>query len=555
MAMSLKKITAIAVGGAMVASTLATGVAAAEVVKVNEGDIKEFMKNVVKDGKPNVDIVVGSKGAAMDVVAAADIAAKIGSMCYKDVKIEDGLAELSISVSADSELSKNLISDYNVSDEIILFVTPRRSYKTNLGKVDTLEGLVEINTSKAVVDEEIARLSTLTKDSDADPDDVSDDTKADAIEFLLGVVYKENNESFKIEGKDLVYGTLMFGDGGKSISELQELYIGMEIPLLGEIYRIVDTDEKEIYLGKEVYSGKVKEGKIIDVGNGYQVKIESVLVALDNPNINKPEVTVEIIKDGKVVETKSDEIPYEFVYKDIGVIVYSTYTDVPSDHGYASIIVTKNVKGYEIGKPFEGDWKLYAITKKNNALEITKKDFKEEKKAKTKYLENKDGKIYGLALRYEGDDFKNLEDGDTVDFIYDYAMIEFTDDDEDNALFARYKTEISKDVTLEIGKKVEILNAKLKLKDIKATAQQVVPVKTPVAKLDTEASLDTDKYLILVGGPVVNKLTEELQKQGKINIDNNSPPTLVVVDGKILVVAGGDRYKTRKAALELIKNY
>ncbi|HIP83989.1 MAG TPA: S-layer protein, partial [Methanothermococcus okinawensis] len=74
-------------------------------------------------------------------------------------------------------------------------------------------------------------------------------------------------------------------------------------------------------------------------------------------------------------------------------------------------------------------------------------------------------------------------------------------------------------------------------------------------KLDTEASLDTDKYLILVGGPVVNKLTEELQKQGKINIDNNSPPTLVVVDGKILVVAGGDRYKTRKAALELIQNY
>ncbi|HIP84072.1 MAG TPA: S-layer protein, partial [Methanothermococcus okinawensis] len=90
MAMSLKKITAIAVGGAMVASTLATGVAAAEVVTL--GDIDEFMKNVVKDGKPNVDIVVGSKGAAMDVVAAADIAAKIGSMCYKDVKIEDGLA-------------------------------------------------------------------------------------------------------------------------------------------------------------------------------------------------------------------------------------------------------------------------------------------------------------------------------------------------------------------------------------------------------------------------------------------------------------------------------
>ncbi|HIP15877.1 MAG TPA: S-layer protein, partial [Methanothermococcus okinawensis] len=92
MAMSLKKITAIAVGGAMVASALASGVVAANVVTI--GDIKEFMKNVVVDGKPNVDIVVGSKAAAMDVVSAADIAAKIGSMCYKDVNIEDGSADL-----------------------------------------------------------------------------------------------------------------------------------------------------------------------------------------------------------------------------------------------------------------------------------------------------------------------------------------------------------------------------------------------------------------------------------------------------------------------------
>ncbi|WP_281109937.1 S-layer protein, partial [Methanothermococcus thermolithotrophicus] len=55
--MSLKKIGAIAVGGAMVASALASGVMAA----TTSGDVAGFMKNAIKeDGTPNVDIVVGS---------------------------------------------------------------------------------------------------------------------------------------------------------------------------------------------------------------------------------------------------------------------------------------------------------------------------------------------------------------------------------------------------------------------------------------------------------------------------------------------------------------
>ena len=80
--MSLKKIGAIAVGGAMVASALASGAMAA----TTSGDVAGFMKDTVKDGQPNVDIVVGSNAAAMDVVSAADIAAKIGAMCYKEIK-------------------------------------------------------------------------------------------------------------------------------------------------------------------------------------------------------------------------------------------------------------------------------------------------------------------------------------------------------------------------------------------------------------------------------------------------------------------------------------
>ncbi|GBF36204.1 S-layer protein [Methanofervidicoccus abyssi] len=562
MAMSLKKITAIAVGGAMVASALASGVAA-NVVTV--GDIKEFMKNVVKDGEPNVDIVVGSKAAAMDVVSAADIAAKIGSMCYKDVSIEDGSADLCLDTSADTTLSDDLNDVYknDNGNYFLIFTTPKRSYTDNLGDADILDNLVDdkANVTTGSKVQKLPRLSTLIRDTDADPDDVSSDHSADAMEFLLASVKRVDKDNYEIDKGDLVYGALMFKDGKYTVDELQPLYIGMEIPLLGENYRIVDVDDndKKIYLGKEAYSGNMEEGETYDLGNGYQVKIESVLQTVNN---NEVKVNVEIIKDGKVVATKDDSIPFVLRYKDIGVIVYNAYKNIAETEGYASVIITKDVKEYELGKEFVNDWKLYAITREGNStvgysLKLVDNDFSKESDplAKTKYLEVGGNKVYGLALKYDGDKYDNLDSGSTVDFANDYATLEFTDDDESGKLFARYKMDISKEVSLNIGEKTEVLGTTLELKDIKAEGQRVVPVKTPVAKLDTEASLDTDKYLILVGGPVANKLSEELQKEGKIDITNDSPATLQVVDNRILVVAGGDREKTREAALYLIENY
>ncbi|MBW9223390.1 S-layer protein [Methanothermococcus sp. SCGC AD-155-E23] len=785
MAMSLKKITAIAVGGAMVASTLASGVAAETVVI---GDVKEFMKNVVVDGKPNVDIVVGSKAAAMDVVSAADIAAKIGSMCYKDVVIEDGKVELNIETSADTELSDDL-NRYNDGSQFFIFTTPERIYTDNLGRGSVLNGLVEHNASASIQIEEqsiingilenvdmritsgdlvrgavtaaevregilsgaivrgslnisgningtdvdqdtinvsgyikgiindgrirgkinltinasldnnvgdingttvvaniigswnntnidgtitdgyvnvmlngseyrrfeitggeingslvrlvngvlagnitdidiqvdggeinriynlttpinisgvdtlgnmeimhisdgnitvmnlenadamfngtiryndttdievqrLSRLSTLVKDDDADPNDVSSDKKADAIEFLLASVNKEDDDEFEIRSGDLVYGTLIFRNKENNLSRLLPVYIGMEIPLLGEPYRIIDVNDNEIYIGKELYAGIVREGKSQDLGNGYEIRVVKILQQISG---GKEDVIaeVEIIKDGKVVRSKSEKVPFELTYGNIGIRVYEAYKDVPEYAGYASVIVAKDLKECELGKEFMKDWKLYAITLENGVLTCTDEALVENYsdmeagRSKTEFLhvENDPTKrIYGFALRYEGSG-RSINNKGEVPFPNEYAILEFTDDGDPNRIFARYKMEIDKDVVLNVGEKVNVLGTTLKLKDIKATAQEVVPVKTPIAKLDTEASLDTDKYLILVGGPVANKLSEELQKQGKININNDSPATLQVVDGRILVVAGGDRYKTREAALYLIQNY
>uniref|UniRef100_UPI000593A914 S-layer protein n=1 Tax=Methanothermococcus thermolithotrophicus TaxID=2186 RepID=UPI000593A914 len=86
-----------------------------------------------------------------------------------------------------------------------------------------------------------------------------------------------------------------------------------------------------------------------------------------------------------------------------------------------------------------------------------------------------------------------------------------------------------------------------------------VKLTAPIAKLDSEVSLDTaDKNLILVGGPVVNALTKELVDAGKVAIDNKSPATLAAVQdaangNDVLVVAGGDREATREAAKALLE--
>ncbi len=82
--MKVKKIAALAVGAAMVGATI--GFASAQPTVPNIP--KDFF---VKNGQPNVKIVVGSQGAAMDVASAADIAVALGTLLYteKDVSVKD----------------------------------------------------------------------------------------------------------------------------------------------------------------------------------------------------------------------------------------------------------------------------------------------------------------------------------------------------------------------------------------------------------------------------------------------------------------------------------
>ncbi|WP_099210266.1 S-layer protein [Thermococcus henrietii] len=119
--MKVKKIAALAVGAAMIGATM--GFASAQPTVPNIP--KDFF---VKNGQPNVKIVVGSQGAAQDVASAADIAVAIGSILYtqQDVKVTDASVVVKKDVSYDPE-------DIPVFDNT--YVGTTRSYPDNYAGV------------------------------------------------------------------------------------------------------------------------------------------------------------------------------------------------------------------------------------------------------------------------------------------------------------------------------------------------------------------------------------------------------------------------------------
>jgi len=551
MAMSLKKIGAIAVGGAMVASALASGVMAA----TTSGDVAGFMKNAIKeDGTPNVDIVVGSGAAVMDVVSAADVAAKIGSMAYKTGDVEDGSAVVKVSAKAESD-DVNIFTLNDTNEDIALVAAADSDYAKGFidsGKLNVKGELA----SDSIQDENdsdftatsLDDVSTMLKVTDIDPSDwYSNDDDAGEVVFTR-IVY--DSDKLSIDEDQILYASIAYKNDEEVFNNANTVTLkpGMRIPFLGEEYAVVkiDADDDIIYLGKEAKDGNLKEGETFAVGNGYEVKIASIL-----KSGSEYKATVQILKDGKVVEEKPDTVSnttqLTLAYKDVGVVVNDAWEDIAGTTGYAEVLITKDTKPLELGEEYIPDWEAWAALNDNGKLDI-KKEINETDKAN----------VVGIALKYVGDKKKKLDDGDEVD-IANYLKLVFDDEDKNNVLKVKFLMDESKERTLDIDQKATVLNAEVRLKDIKADAQQSVKLTAPIAKLDSEVSLDTaDKNLILVGGPVVNALTKELVDTGEVAIDNESPAMLVAVPdaangNDVLVVAGGDRDKTRKAAKDLLE--
>ncbi|AEK19280.1 S-layer protein [Methanococcus maripaludis X1] len=529
MAMSMKKIGAIAVGGAMVASALATGAFAAEKV----GDVDAFAADVVADGNANVDIVVGSNAAALDVVSAANIAAKIGSLMFKEGTVEDGAATVTVSASAESDdIMLYNGTDDNVSLPVTLVTSADKDYNTLFDSKITLENY-----------QSLGKLDTLVEVDDVDPSEWYSDDENNAAELVYAIVGagKEDGK-YDINDSDVAYISAVTNDTIES--GYLALKPGMRIPFLGEEYVFVkaDSDDDYVVMGKEVFDGVIKEGESYDLGNGYSVKVDSVLESLGDAD---PKVNIKILKDGKTVAEKFDTTQIKMVYGDIAVVVNSAWTNVGGDYGYAELVIVDNVVKADLGEEFIPDWELDLFNSNTTSLD----NIFEDDVSKSGLVAS------GLALKYVGDDEEDVESGDDFD-IADYVTLTLEDDDDETNAF--FEMDQAKEVSLAIGQTVNVLNAEIKLAEIDAEAKEAVVMTAPIAVLDSEASLDAaDKGLILVGGPVVNELTAELADAGLVAIDNESPATLAVAAGAangndVLVVAGGDRAATEEAAEALI---
>ncbi|AAB98821.1 S-layer structural protein [Methanocaldococcus jannaschii DSM 2661] len=557
MAMSLKKIGAIAVGGAMVATALASGVAA-EVTTSGFSDYKELKDILVKDGQPNCYVVVGADApSTMDVVSAADIAAKIGSLCYKEGTVEDGSADITVHAEANSD-DFDLKKDWNNSampaNAYALFVAASdgdysEKFENDTGKPSFMDNGVLGDADKINKTVDLGDIATMMKVDDVDPSDWYD-SDDDAGEIVMVELKNDTSDGFTVYKKNMLYETLVYKDDEENFANTTKMEEGMRIPFLGKEMVVVDIDKDDdaIYLGTPVYDGIIKEGETYDLGNGYQVKIKAILkTTVNNTDVYK--VDVQILKDGKVVAEKYDKAPLELEYKDdVGVTVHKAWENVGGDYGYAELVISKDLKKLELDEEYVTDWKAYAVLNDNGTMKL-----------EDDLNDNNVDKVVGIALRYDGDKLDDLDSGDEVD-ILDYVKFKLDDEDSNDKLKVYFSMDKDVDATLNIGEKVKALNAEVKLKDIKANAVEPVSLTAPIAKLDTEVSLDTaDKNLVLVGGPVANKLTKELVDAGKLALDNNSPATIALIPDAanghdVIVVAGGDREKTREAALELIKN-
>jgi S-layer protein (TIGR01564 family) len=578
MAMSLKKIGAIAAGSAMVASALATGVFAVEKI----GDVEGF--KVIDNGEPTADIVVGSTAAAADVVSAANVAAKVGSMMFKEGEAASGSAKLTVKASAESDdanlksLLTNGTNDFTELDagkEAFVVAAADSDYSDAL--INATTGFANIadnvlyDQAKLAAAVSLGDLSTLSVVKDIDPSDwYADKNKAadvatkdyydqdgDAVEMLMATVASnDDGKSLTVDEDGVLYASIAYDDDNEDFQRAtQVLKEGNRLPFLGEEYALVklDTDDDIVYLGKEVFDGVLKEGDTYNIGDGYELKVVAILKSGDEYKIS-----LQLMKDGKVVAEKFDKVSATSALKmiytpgNIGIVVNEAWENVGQDYGYGSTLITKDVIALELGEEYIPDWEVVTIEK-----DTTTDNTKDSKMTLSDDKITKDN-TYGIGLQYVGDEEDNFKSGKAIK-IAKYAELELDDEDkEDTKLNLFFSMDETKEATLAAGQKVTVLNSDITLSEVMADAKAPVAFKAPLAVLDTEVSLDAaNKKLILVGGPVANALTKELADAGKIEMTVESPATLAVVAGAangndVLVVAGGDRAATAEAANALI---
>jgi len=519
----LKKIGCILFGSTLI-STSITAVYALE----KYGNVNDFLDDdLVKYGNPDVYIVVGENSAALDVTSANKISAKIGTLTYTETVVED-TTTIEYDIIGESE-SINLLDGTDRLDSVgteeswILVAAEDNEYSDNFnddeGNSFSYSGFSEADQTKS-----LGSFSYLLKVDDIDPKNHFG-SDADATELVFIRITDSdtnaNSQTFDI-GKDMVYASIVYPNQVFKLSkELQE---GYEIPFLGDKYRIakIDEDEGIIYLGTAYFDGTIEQNEYLSTGE-YQVVLGEIL-----ENGDEYSVQISVLRNGNLIEEHTEILrsdkSFSFIAGSIGVTVHDVWLNTAANTGYADITICKSITELELGEEYIDNWEVRTVNNNGGTID---------------FLKTYEDNTVGIALVYTGSDIEGITDGDKIR-IADYVKLVFDDEDDLDTMVAQFTAER----TVTTG----------------STGGTLITQsgKVPEVILDSEIELDeADKNLILIGGPVANKLTKELQNDGKIDIDNESPATAVLIEGaangnNVLVVAGGDRYSTESAVLSII---
>ncbi|NJE60846.1 S-layer protein [Thermococcus sp. 21S7] len=607
--MKVKKIAALAVGAAMVGATIGFASAQPTVPSIP----KDFF---VKDGQPNVKIVVGSQGAALDVSSAADIAVALGSLLYteEDVSVKDASVVVKTDASYDPDdlpvFNNYYAGDYNFKDKQDIaelkhwwngaYDDGDPVYNVSLDDSAWSGGVYRNyeDVAKAAIEWKDGNDNNYWKDPNGKVHDLTDvkihynltigevklkelaegDIKTtdmmDFSDFTLVLDDVVANVTFKLTAwsktiKDKVLGPT----GGKAytVSDLdlqssgydkygtaiEGVEVGDTIDLFGKEVKILDIDSKYIEYGNDWGAVYVDKDSTKQFGD-YTVKVADI-------DVSKTKALLQITGPGinKIVtlDATGQTSPKSWTSPDDGIRVtlLDTFIGIGGTTS-AKIEVQTDISYIQQDKEYMPNW-------------IAK--FKVD-----------DGKLIWFALVNE-DPLKDKQIKLFNTYVVDYkATIKTKVNEDDDKKYGAMDAWVVIDPikpkwdyeTYSVGD--EIGDSGYTIDSINATAvpaKAAIPSKVtkPITVLDTEvmeAGLDSvDSNLILIGGPVVNSVTAALADKLGVPSDydgwkseygtgaDSGVVKYVAECGDIngygvVLVAGTDREGT-KAAAEALMEY
>lgn len=595
--MKVKKIAALALGAAMVGATVGLASAQPTVPEIP----KDFF---VKDGQPNVKIVVGSQGAALDVASAADIAVALGTMLYttEEVKVKDA----SVVVKKDVTQVPDPIPVYNNYYENTN-TTPSAEEWDDLGAYwwnggysengeyngtyadwkngisstgvtfeiedrDSIEGEqlvdwhVTINTIELHTEEGEWDATNPPKDSDVVLYIPAGNFTVELRYRLYEITYNKTLEADDVWGltsedeftiiEDEVEQDYIDDGYDYSVEEYEDgIGEGDTFTVFGNEFYVISIDNGMVTYGNDWGEDYIDSGASKTYGD-YTVKVldidvnrDKALLEVSGPAGSKT-ITIEegdglkdVFEDGSIViELKDTFIGIEGTE----TVLLAVQTDVKTVESGDELL-----DGWETYFEFDGD----VIT----AIRLVNTD---DLEGSTITVINEDNAVY--TLDYVVDVMKKDVGGDDKDELAVDAEIVFLPEER-----------VYDEDTITVGDDFEGWT----VDDIEVTIEPteaaiVSKITTPITVLDTElmeAGLDSvDSNLILVGGPVVNSVTAALAETLGVPADyegwaseyGTGADSGVVkyvaevedINGYgVVLVAGSDREGTAAAAEALMK--